>query len=141
MAQELTIRGAGDRVKARNPWAVALLPFATLGVYHLVWWYRVNRELRDLGHARGVDLGQRPIASMLALFPGWLLIVPALVTAWRGFRRVQAAEELAGTERANGWLGAIFYLLLAPALWAYIQASLNEVWAEQAEPRLGEHVP
>ena len=52
MAQELAIRGTQDRVKARNPWAVALLPIVTLGVYHLVWWYRINRELRDFGRAR-----------------------------------------------------------------------------------------
>jgi hypothetical protein len=134
MAQEMTIRGTGSPVRARSPWAVALLPFATLGVYHLVWWYRINRELRDYGHAREQDLGRSPARSLLALFPGGLLIVPALVTYWRGFERVQSASALAGTERANGWLGLIFYLLLSPALWAYVQSSLNEVWEREAEP-------
>ena len=36
MAQEMTIRGTQDPVKVRNPWAVALLPIVTLGIYHLV---------------------------------------------------------------------------------------------------------
>ena len=134
MAQEMTIRGTGDPVKVRSPWAAALLPIVTLGVYHLVWWYRINRELRDYGRARGEDLGQSPTSSLLALFPGGILLVPALVTYWRGFRRVQAASEPAGTERANGWVALVFYLVLAPALWAYAQASLNEVWEREADP-------
>jgi hypothetical protein len=133
MAQEMTIRGTGDLVKVRNPWAVALLPIATLGIYHLVWWYRINRELRDYGYAKEQNLGQNPTNSLLALFPGGLIIVPALITYWRGFRRVQAASGLAGRERANGWIGLILYLLLAPALWAYIQVSLNEIWEQEAD--------
>jgi hypothetical protein len=133
MAQEMTIRGTQEPVKVRNPWAVALLPIVTLGIYHLVWWYRINRELRDYGYAKEQNLGQNPTNSLLALFPGGLIIVPALITYWRGFRRVQAASGLAGRERANGWIGLILYLLLAPALWAYIQVSLNEIWEQDAD--------
>jgi hypothetical protein len=140
VAQELEIRGTRSPVKRRSPWAAALLPFATLGIYHLVWWYRVNRELRDYGQAKGVDLGQSPTNSLLALFPGCFLLVPPLVSYWRGFRRVQAASETAGVEPVNGWLGLVFYFLLAPALWAYQQWSLNEVWAREAEPAPAEPV-
>ena len=133
MAQEMTIRGTQDQVKVRSPWAVALLPIVTLGIYHLVWWYRINRELRDYGYAKEQNLGQNPTNSVLALFPGGLIIVPALITYWRGFKRVQAASGLAGRERANGWIALILYLLLAPALWAYIQVSLNEIWEQDAD--------
>jgi hypothetical protein len=133
MAQEMTIRGTEDLVKVRNPWAVALLPIVTLGIYHLVWWYRINRELRDYGHAKEQDLGQNPTNSVLALFPGGLIIVPALISYWNGFHRVQAASGLAGKERANGWIGLILYVLLAPAFYAYIQVSLNEIWEQDAD--------
>ena len=125
MAQEMTIRGTQDPVKVRNPWAVALLPIVTLGIYHLVWWYRINRELRDYGYAKEQDLGQNPTNSLLALFPGGLIIVPALITYWNGFKRVQKAAGLAGREQANGWIALILYLLLAPAFWAYIQVTLQ----------------
>jgi hypothetical protein len=37
MAYEMKIRGTENEVKVRSPWAVALLPFITLGIYHLVW--------------------------------------------------------------------------------------------------------
>ena len=133
MAYEMKIRGTEQEVKVRNPWAVALLPIVTLGIYHLVWWYRINRELRDYGYAKEQNLGQSPTNSLLALFPGGLIVVPALITYWRGFRRVQTASGLAGRERANGWIGLILYLLLPFALWAYIQVSLNEIWEQEAE--------
>ncbi len=128
MAQELLIGRSGYRVKLRSPWAVALLPFITLGIYHLVWWYRINREMRDLGDDRGVDLGRNPTNSLLALFPGGLIIVPALVSYWRGTRRVIAAGGVAGTEPANGWIALILYIVLFPAFAAYLQVSLNQVW-------------
>ena len=134
MAQELQIPGTQDRVKVRNPWAVALLPFITLGIYHLVWWYRVNRELRDYGRANGTDLGQNPTNSLLALCPGLLIIVPPLVSYWRGTRRVQGACRVAGKEVPNGWLGLVLYLLISPAFFAYLQVSLNDVWRAHAEP-------
>ncbi|HWM53788.1 MAG TPA: DUF4234 domain-containing protein [Solirubrobacterales bacterium] len=141
MAYEMQIRGTQDEVKIRNPWAVALLPFVTLGIYHLVWWYRINRELRDYGQAKGYDLGQNPTNSVLALFPGGLIVVPALVTYWRGTKRVQGASRLGGNEALNGWIALILYFLLAPGLWAYIQVSLNDLWHKEADALPGQELP
>ena len=141
MAYEMNIRGTQDQVKIRSPWAAALLPIVTLGIYHLVWWYRVNRELRDYGQARGYDLGQNPTNSVLALVPGFLIIVPPLVSYWRGTKRIQGASRLAGKEPLNGWIALVLYLLLAPALWAYMQVSLNEIWREEAEALPGQELP
>jgi hypothetical protein len=137
----MEIRGTRDRVKIRSPWAAALLPLITLGIYHLVWWYRINREMRDYGKAKGFDLGQNPTNSVLALFPGALIIVPALITYWRGTKRAMGASRVAGQEPVNGWIAIILYLLLAPALWAYIQVSLNKVWEAEAEPLEGQPTP
>ena len=141
MAYEMSIRGTQDQVKVRNPWAVALLPLITFGIYHLVWWYRVNRELRDYGQAKGYDLGQNPTNSVLALFPGGLIVIPALVSYWRGTKRVQGASRLAGQEPLNGWIALLLYLLLAPGLWAYMQVALNDVWREEAEALPGQELP
>ncbi|HXR30291.1 MAG TPA: DUF4234 domain-containing protein [Solirubrobacterales bacterium] len=141
MAYEMQIRQTQDRVKIRSPWAAALLPIVTLGIYHLVWWYRINRELRDYGKAKGYDLGQNPTNSVLALFPGGLIVIPALITYWRGTKRVMGASRLAGQEPPNGWIAIILYLLLAPAFWAYIQVSLNNVWQAEADPVEGQLAP
>ena len=137
MAQELTIRGTQDPVKVRNPWAVALLPIVTLGIYHLVWWYRINRELRDYGYAKEQDLGQSPTSSLLALVPGFLILIPPLISYWNGFKRVQKACSLVGIEAPNGWIALILYLLLPPAFYAYVQVSLNEIWERDADPLPG----
>ena len=141
MAYEMNIRGTQDKVKIRSPWAAALLPFVTLGIYHLVWWYRINREMRDYGQAKGYDLGQNPTNSVLALFPGGLIIVPALITYWRGTKRVQGASSIAGQEPLNGWIAILLYVLLSPGLWAYIQVSLNKVWEAEADPVPGGELP
>ena len=93
MAYELQLKSSQERVKIRSPWAAALLPIVTLGIYHLVWWYRINRELRDYGRAKGYDLGQNPTNSLLALVPGGLIIVPGLISYCRGTKRVQGAAR------------------------------------------------
>ncbi len=128
MAHELWIRNGGGLVKVRSPWAVALLPFVTLGIYHLVWWYRINRELRDFGYANNAELGNSPGLSTLALFPGVLIIVPALVGYWRGTRRVQLAARVGVTKPPNGWVALLLFIFISPAFWAYLQTSLNTLW-------------
>jgi hypothetical protein len=141
MAYELQIRDSEYRVKLRSPWAAALLPIVTLGIYHLVWWYRVNRELRDFGRARGYDLGQNPTNSVLAVFPGGLIIVPALVSYWRGTRRMQAAARVAGQEPLNGWIALILFLVVSLGLWAYMQNALNGIWRAEAQALPGQPAP
>lgn len=141
MAYEMQLRQSQDRVKIRSPWAAALLPLITLGIYHLVWWYRINREMRDYGKAKGYDLGQNPTNSLLALFPGGIIIVPALVTYWNGTKRVQGASKVAGREPVNGWIALILYLLLSPGMWAYLQVSLNHIWEQEAESLPGQAAP
>jgi len=141
MAYEMKIRGTEQEVKVRNPWAVALLPIITLGIYHLVWWYKINKELKAYGEAKGYDLGQNPTNSLLALVPGFLIIVPPLVTYWRGTKRVQGASKIAGREPVSGWIVVILYLLLAPGMWFYLQTALNQVWEQEAESLPGQPAP
>jgi hypothetical protein len=141
MAYELQIRDSEYRVKHRSPWAAALLPIITLGIYHLVWWYRVNREVADFGRARGYDLGQNPTLSLLAVFPGGLIVVPALVSYWRGTKRMQAAQRVAGQEPLNGWIALILFILISLGLWAYMQSELNKLWRAEAEALPGQPAP
>src|ERR1043165_797059 len=141
MAYEMKIRGTEHEVKVRSPWAVALLPIVTLGIYHLVWWYKINKELKAYGEAKGFDLGQNPTNSVLALFPGGLIVIPALVTYWRGTKRVQGASKVAGREPVSGWIAPVLYLLPSPGRWAYLQGSLNNIWQREAEPRPGQEAP
>lgn len=141
MAYEMKLRGTEHQVKVRNPWAVALLPIVTLGIYHFVWWYKINKELKAYGEAKGYDLGRNPTNSLLALVPGFLIVVPPLVSYYRGTKRVQGASKIAGREPVSGWITLILYLLLSPAMFAYLQVSLNNVWEQEAEPLPGQDAP
>ena len=129
MAQEVQIPGAGTTAKIRNPIAVAIFAVITLGIYVLYWWYTANREMADYGRAKATDqLGDSPMKSLLAVFPGGLIIVPALWTTVTTFQRVQKAQQLARETPINGWLGLVIYLVFSPAYIAYMQSGLNSVW-------------
>ena len=129
MAEEVQIAGGQGTAKVRNPVAVVLLSLVTLGIYGIFWYYFVNRELADLGRAKGTDeLGDSPGTSVLAITLGALVIVPAVISIINTFKRIQAAQRLSGVEPLNGWIGLILALVLGPVLYAYEQSGLNSVW-------------
>jgi hypothetical protein len=134
-ATEVPIQGGHSTAKVRGPIGVALLDLVTLGIYGFVWYYRVHRELADLGRARGTsELGDNPRTSLLAVMPGFLLVVPLVVSFWNAPQRVEAAQRVTGVpepQRVNGVLAFILMLLVFPAGAAYMQAQLNRVWAAQ----------
>jgi Domain of unknown function (DUF4234) len=119
----------GVVAKIRNPIAVAIFTIITLGIYLIFWWYYTNREMADYGRARGtLALGDNPVLSTLALFPGAFLVVPAIWTTVTTFKRIQAAQRLNGETPINGWLGFVLALVFSPALYGYMQSGLNSSW-------------
>jgi hypothetical protein len=132
MAAEVQIADTGSIAKTRDPLGVALLTLVTLGIYFFVWYYKVNREMSELGRARGTDeLGDNPGNSLLAVTLGSLIIVPAVVSLYNTFMRTQAAARLSGVEPLNGWIALAFYLFLGIGFPAYLQSGLNKVWGAQ----------
>jgi Domain of unknown function (DUF4234) len=132
MAEEVQIEGAASTAKIRSVVWVIVLEIVTIGIYGFFWWYFIHRELRDYGRAKGTtELGTSPGTSLLAITLGLLIIVPALVSIYNGFKRVQAAQRLTGVEPLNGWIGLILLLIFWPALMGYIQSGLNPVWQAQ----------
>jgi hypothetical protein len=136
MAEEVQIRNSTAQAKVRSPVVVALLSFFTIFIYFFFWWYFINREMKDLGQAHGTDeLGDSPGKSLLAVTLGALIIVPAIMSLYRGFQRMQAAGRLVGRDDpANGWIGVILYLVFSPLFVAYMQSDLNKTWERQASP-------
>ena len=125
MAEELQV--GTTRVKIRNPFGVFVLAIVTLGIYYFVWYYKVNRELRD---AAGADVS--PLLALLAITIGWFIIVPPFVSWYRTFQRIQQAQQQAGlTSEVNPILGFILYvvaLYFLPFELLYAQDELNKVW-------------
>jgi hypothetical protein len=134
-APEVQLKNGDAQIKIRNPVTCLILDIVTLGIYGLFWWYYTNRDLAALGRARGTDeLGENPTNSVLALFPGGFIIVPAIITIINTGKRIKAAQRIAGKpEEANEWIGLILCLVFFPvALWFY-QDQLNKVWEVEAE--------
>src|SRR5918999_3480889 len=129
MAEEIQIAGTGSNAKIRNPLGTVALSIVTLGIYYLFWWYFINREMRDLGQSRNTDLGQNPTNSLLALFPGSIIVVPALVTLWTTSGRIERSQEAVGIDRRGG--GAVVFILLLligpGGIWD-APSELHKVW-------------
>jgi uncharacterized membrane protein len=137
MAEEIQIPGASSTAKIRSPWAPALLPYVTFFIYLFVWYYRINRELADLGRAHGKtdELGDSPGKSVLAVTLGAVIIVPAVISTIHTAQRIQAAQRLTGVSpQLNGWLALVMALIITPAFHAYEQSEPNKVWRAGGAP-------
>jgi Domain of unknown function (DUF4234) len=123
MAQLVVI--GNQTYKKRNVVGVWLgLPLITLGIYSLVWIYKVNNEARRfLG-----DNSIQPALSVLAFLPGGLLIVPPFIAIYRLGTRIARMEAAAGSpNRAEPVVGLVlgFVFSLYPL---YYQDHLNGLW-------------
>jgi hypothetical protein len=122
--------------KIRNPVLVVLFTVITIGIYGIYWWYQINREMVDLGRYRNADrLGDNAFISLLAVFPGSIIIVPAYVSLYNTVQRIQRAQEVtAGEVTLNGmiilWLiiASFFIGITGLIVPGYIQGELNKAW-------------
>lgn len=145
--------------KVQSPVALIGLSVVTLGVYTAFWYYRVNREMRDYGRARGDEdlAASKPVRSVLAWVPGGWIVVPLIVSFARATGRIVRCERLAGIDPADrrsiialvvvaaaAGLGSSFVpatpaaMLLAIdvvcglAAMAAVQRRLNAIWRRDA---------
>jgi hypothetical protein len=106
----------------------------TLGIYYLVWYYKVNRELRDFGRSFGAPnrIDVDPAMAVIAITFGALIIVPPFVSIYRTFKRIGVAEDLAGVDHpVSPGIGFLLYLIalfFLPVELPYAQSHLNRVW-------------
>ena len=130
MAQSVQIAPGGGVAKLRNPWAVLGLSLITLGIYYVFWWYFINREMRDVGNANGVDLGQSPGTSVLAITLGAFVIIPPFVSIWKTGRRMEGTQRTGGASGGSGPLFFVLNIIPIVSLFApvYMQTQLNKAW-------------
>jgi hypothetical protein len=132
------VNAYGAEAKVREPGLVVLFFLLTLGflVYPQVWYYRINRELRDYGvvYKNEYLAKTKPWLSVLATTLGVLLIVPPFVSWWRTTARIRRAQEIAQEPLISGWLIAGLYVAMlfigfvGLAIPAYVQSQLNGIW-------------
>jgi len=111
-------------MKWRSPWLVWLVwPILTLGIYHLVWYYKIHSELLRLDPRQPIN----PTGSLLTIMFGWIIIVPPFVSYFNTGNRIATAQRAAGLQpTANPWIGFILVFIfgLTPL---YYQFELNKV--------------
>ena len=133
MAELVAITGTPATAKIRNPLGVIGLTLITLGVYYIFWYYFVNREMKDLGEARGTDeCGDSPGTSVVAITLGAFIIVPPFVSHYNAFKRMNAASRLTGAgEGFDAGLGLLLWVFISPVAVYLFQMNLNKVWEAQ----------
>jgi Domain of unknown function (DUF4234) len=134
MAEEVQIAGSNERGKIRNPLGVIGLAIITFGIYGIFWYYYINKELAELGKAKGTnELGDSPGTSVLAVTLGAFVIVPPFLSYYNYGKRLQAAERLTGTEPGmEPGLLLVLWLFIAPVAIYIAQANQNKVLQTQA---------
>jgi hypothetical protein len=140
MATTVQITDRGQTAKIRNPWGVVGLSLVTLGIYYLVWYYKVNREMSDWGAQNRVDIGTSPGLSAIAVTIGVILIgIPPIVSIWGTGKRMQLTQRAADVHGGSGLLWFVLHLIPFVGLFApfYLQGELNKAWATRPELIVG----
>ena len=135
MAEEIAIRGSNYPAKERNPLGPIGLAIITLGIYAIFHYYFVNKELAELGKARGTDeLGDNPMMSVLAVTIGVLLFfIPPIVSIWGTWKRQDAARKMFGVQEGiDNVPGFLLYLFISPVGVYFLQRGQNGVLEAQA---------
>ncbi|MCP3822526.1 DUF4234 domain-containing protein [Streptomyces sp. A3M-1-3] len=108
-----------------SPVGTWLLTLVTLGIYWLFWYYKVNKQVKQIDPTIEVKPGMAVVAVTLGSF----LIVPPFVSIVKTGSRIAQAQRAAGvTADCSGGVGLVlaFVLGLTPL---YYQSKLNTVWA------------
>lgn len=121
MADLVTVEGIG--YKRRNPWGVFGLSLITIGIYYVVWWYKINNEMRNYG------IVNKPAKATLAISLGALLIVPPFVSVYNTADRIKQAQDKASAkERIQPTLALLLFVVVGLFAPPYYQSQLNKVW-------------
>lgn len=124
VATELQVQGAN--VKQQSVWAWLGLTLITLGIYNLFWYYRVNREMKEVGGALGnTELGaSSPGMSVFSQF----IPIANLVSIHKTGRRIQQVQVASGRPGDYNML-VHWILIIFTGLWPmYAQSVLNGLW-------------
>jgi Domain of unknown function (DUF4234) len=129
MAETVTING--QSYLKRNPLGVLGLAFITLGIYGFYWYYKVNDEIKRYTGDQTISPGR----SLLAVIPGFLLIVPPFIAYYNTANHVVQMEQQRGiASEISPALVVILGLVIWIGMAAYVQEHLNRVWDSATMP-------
>jgi hypothetical protein len=128
-------RGYGIQMRRRSPAGVWLLNLATLGVYGLVYWYKIHAELLEYDRRRHIS----PVFELMSVFLlAWTVILP-LMSIGSLAQKIRIAQSTAGLhQECSGTRGILLALLFGTHV-IYYQRRLNEIIAAGGAAR-GERI-
>jgi hypothetical protein len=134
MAEEIAIRGSNYPAKQRNPLGPLGLAIITFGIYAIFHYYYINKELAELGKARGTsELGDSPGTSVLAVTLGALIVVPAYISIWNTWKRQVAARQMFGVNEGIDQVpGFLLEVFIWPVGVYFLQSGQNALLQAQA---------
>ena len=114
----------GAQMKRRNPVAVWIgLPLITLGIYHLVWYYKIHAEMQDFDRRRKIAT----IGPVLVLiFLSWTVIAP-LISYYRTGDRIVESQRAAGIPTTCAPIIGVLLMFVFGLGTLYYQVELNKV--------------
>lgn len=131
MAETVTING--QSFLKRQPLGVLGLSIITLGIYGFYWYYKVNQEIQRYTGDQTIS----PSRSLLAVIPGFLLIVPPFLAYYNTASHVSQMERSRGiaSEISPALVVALMLIgMLGIVVGVYVQEHLNRVWDSAAMP-------
>ncbi|WP_312870784.1 DUF4234 domain-containing protein [Gordonia asplenii] len=115
---------SGLAMKRRNPLGVWIgLPLITLGIYPLVWYYKIHKEMAEFDRRR-----QIPVAGpmLVLIFLSWTVIAP-LISFHNAGARIRDSQRAAGLaptcSPTLSWVLAFLFGLHT----LYMQVELNKI--------------
>ncbi|MFI5611441.1 DUF4234 domain-containing protein [Amycolatopsis sp. NPDC051903] len=121
----------GLAMKERHPVTVWLLwPLITLGIYHLVWYYKIHKEMAEFDRRRAV-----PVAGpmLVLLFLSWTFIAP-MVSYYNCGNRIRNAQRAAGLQASCSPVAGMLLMVVFGVGILYYQVELNKVVAAYGVP-------
>jgi hypothetical protein len=136
VAETVTIQG--QSYLKRNPLGVLGLSLITLGIYGLYWYYKVNEEILRYTKDDTISPGR----SLVAVIPGFLLIVPPFIAYYNTANHVAQMQQ---RKNMNSQISPALVVLLGILIWigmaAYVQEHLNRVWDASTNGTVGASPP
>lgn len=144
MAEAVQIVNTDQQGKIRNPLGVIGLMIITLGIYGIVWYYKVNKEMATIGQSHGTDeAGTSPGMSVLAVTLGvFAFLIPPFVSVYKSCGRLRKTQELTGApEGMDPVLLFLLWVFLSPIAYYFFQTNLNKALEAQAQLSAGGTAP
>ncbi|PBC79045.1 uncharacterized protein DUF4234 [Streptomyces sp. TLI_235] len=109
-------------MKRRGPVAVWLgLPLITLGIYHLVWYFKIHKELQEYDDSQRLSPGG---STCVLIFLGWTIVAP-LISYYNTGEAIAKAQRRAGIPvTCSAIASMLLYFVFGLNIW-YMQKQLN----------------